>query len=68
VAKRNREATASGRLRALGDSLGQGFHLAEPTHPDEVTRTPAGQQDDGDAGSRTMATPTSRMMATPAAG
>jgi EAL domain-containing protein (putative c-di-GMP-specific phosphodiesterase class I) len=37
------------RLRALGYSLGQGFHLAEPMHPDLVTRMLAGQQDDVDA-------------------
>jgi len=38
------------RLRALGYSLGQGFHLAEPMHPEQVTRMLAGQQqDDADA-------------------
>jgi EAL domain-containing protein (putative c-di-GMP-specific phosphodiesterase class I) len=37
------------RLRALGYSLGQGFHLAEPMHPDQVTQMLAGQQDDVDA-------------------
>ena len=38
------------RLRRLGYSLGQGFHLAEPMHPEQVTRMLAGQQqDDADA-------------------
>jgi diguanylate cyclase (GGDEF)-like protein len=37
------------RLRRLGYSLGQGFHLAEPMHPDQVTLMLAGQQDDSAA-------------------
>ncbi|MFC7272401.1 putative bifunctional diguanylate cyclase/phosphodiesterase [Paractinoplanes rhizophilus] len=37
------------RLRRLGYSLGQGFHLAEPMHPEHVTRMLAGQQDDAAA-------------------
>jgi EAL domain-containing protein (putative c-di-GMP-specific phosphodiesterase class I) len=37
------------RLRRLGYSLGQGFHLAEPMHPEQVTRMLAGQQDDASA-------------------
>ncbi|WP_433360805.1 putative bifunctional diguanylate cyclase/phosphodiesterase [Actinoplanes sp. CA-142083] len=37
------------RLRRLGYSLGQGFHLAEPMHPEQVTLMLAGQQDDTSA-------------------
>ena len=33
------------RLRRLGYSLGQGFHLAEPMTPDQVGRMLAGQQE-----------------------
>jgi EAL domain-containing protein (putative c-di-GMP-specific phosphodiesterase class I) len=32
------------RLRRLGYSLGQGFHLAEPMRPDEVAAMLAGQR------------------------
>ncbi|MFF5290806.1 putative bifunctional diguanylate cyclase/phosphodiesterase [Paractinoplanes globisporus] len=37
------------RLRRLGYSLGQGFHLAEPMRPEQITSMLAGQQDESAA-------------------